>query len=115
MTEADLNPLLKPLVGGQAYPYVVKLTSEGKPAVKPPWIVYTVPDENRADVFYGAAETAFMVQIDVYASSIDEAKTLRQQAEAAITVLSPAEIHLFSGYEPETGLFRASLEFRVWQ
>ncbi|NBJ36746.1 hypothetical protein GE191_24150, partial [Serratia fonticola] len=74
-----------------------------------------VPDENRSDVFCGNAETAYMVQIDVYASSIDEAKALRQQAEAAVTVLSPAEVHLFSGHEPETGLFRASFEFRVWQ
>ncbi len=115
MTEADLNPLLKPLVGGQAYPYVVKLTPEGQPAVKPPWIVYTVPDENRGDVFCGTAETAYMVQIDVYASSIDEAKALRQQAEAAVTVLSPAEVHLFSGHEPDTGLFRASFEFRAWR
>lgn len=115
MTEADLNPLLKPLVGGQAYPYVVKLTAEGTPAVKPPWIVYTVPDENRADVFCGSAETAYMAQIDVYADTAEEAKALRAKAEQAITVLSPAEIHLFSGHEPETGLFRASLEFRVWQ
>ncbi|KEY58504.1 DUF3168 domain-containing protein [Serratia sp. DD3] len=115
MTEADLNPLLKPLVGGQAYPYVVKLTPEGMPAVKPPWIIYTVPDENRADVFCGTAETAYLAQIDVYASSIDQAKELRAKAEQAIAVLSPVEIHLFSGHEPDTGLFRASFEFKVWQ
>ncbi|KFK98130.1 DUF3168 domain-containing protein [Serratia sp. Ag1] len=115
MTEADLNPLLKPLVGGQAYPYVVKLTPEGMPAVKPPWIVYTVHDENRADVFCGTAETAYLAQIDVYASSIDQAKELRAKAEQAIAILAPAEIHLFSGHEPDTGLFRASLEFKVWQ
>lgn len=115
MTEADLNPLLKPLVDGQAYPYVVKLTPKGEPAVKPPWIVYTVPDENHGDVFCGTAETAFMIQVDVYASSIYEAKAIRAQAEAAVKVLSPAEIHLFSGHELDTGLFRASFEFRVWR
>lgn len=115
MTEADLNPLLKPLVGGQAYPYVVKLTPEGKPAVNPPWIVYTVPDESRGDVFCGTAETAFMVQIDVYADTPEEAKALRAQAEQAVAHFLPAETHLFSSYEPDTGLFRASFEFRVWQ
>lgn len=115
MTESDLKPLLKPLVDGRAYPYVVKLTPEGKPAVKPPWIVYTVSDENRADVFCGTAETAFMVQIDVYASSIDEAKLIRDQAEDAVKALAPAEIHAFSGYELDAALFRASFEFRVWQ
>ncbi|NYA43142.1 DUF3168 domain-containing protein [Serratia fonticola] len=115
MTEADLKTLLKPLVGGQAYPYVVKLTPKGKPAVEPPWIIYTVPDEQRGDVFCGTAETASMVQIDVYAASIDEAKDIREQAEAAVSPLLPAEVHLFSGHEPDTGLFRASLEFKVWR
>ncbi|HDL7232959.1 TPA: hypothetical protein PXM99_004357 [Yersinia enterocolitica] len=115
MTEADLSPLLKPLVDGKAYPYIVKLTSEGKPAVSPPWIIYIVPDGVRADVFGGTAETAFMTQIDIYASSIDEAKKLRNLAEESIKVLAPAEIHLFSSYEPDTGLYRASFEFRVWQ
>ena len=115
MTEADLNPLLKPLVGGKAYPYVVKLTPDGQPIAKPPWIVYSVPNNNRADVFSGPAETMFMAQIDVYATSIDEALTLRANAEQAISILSPTDIQSFSGHESETGLYRASFEFKVWQ
>lgn len=115
MTESDLNPLLKPLVGGRAYPYVVKLTPDGKPAVKPPWIVYTVSSETSSDVFCGSAETAFMAQIDVYASSIDEAKLIRTQAISVVRVMNPAEIYAFSGYEPDTALYRATFEFKVWQ
>ena len=32
MTEDDLYPLLAPLAGGQVYPYVVPLGSDGKPS-----------------------------------------------------------------------------------
>lgn len=115
MTEADIKPLLKPLVGGQAYPYVVKLTAEGKPAVSPPWIVYSLPNENSADVFCGSAETAFMVQVDVYATTVDEATAIRALAQEAVKPLAPAEMRAFKDYETATALYRASFEFRVWQ
>lgn len=40
MREATLYSLLSQLAGGQVYPYVVPLT-EGKPAVSPPWLVFS--------------------------------------------------------------------------
>lgn len=115
MTEADIKPLLKPLVNGQAYPYVVKLTAEGKPAVSPPWIVYSLPSDTASDVFCGQAETESLIQVDIYADTIDEASALRIRAKAAIEIFSPAEVRMFKEYEPDTGLYRASFEFKVWQ
>lgn len=41
MREATLYSLLSQLAGGQVYPYVVPLT-EGKSAVSPPWLVFSV-------------------------------------------------------------------------
>ncbi|EMH4927488.1 tail completion protein gp17 [Serratia ureilytica] len=115
MTEADLKSLLKPLVNGQAYPHVVKLTAEGHPAVKPPWIVYSLPSEDIAYVFCGPAETAITIQIDVYADTVDEATVIRNLAMEAVKPLAPSEMRTFKDYEPETALYRASFEFRVWR
>ena len=39
MTEDDLYPLLAPLAGGQVYPYVAPLDSDGKPSISPPWVI----------------------------------------------------------------------------
>lgn len=110
MTEADLAPLLKPLVAGKAYPYVVKLTAQGEAAVSPPWIVYSLIIESPTDVLGGQAETQTSLQVDVYAMSIDEARTLR---EAALGVLKPfdlTQILKMQGYETDTKLFRATFE-----
>ena len=45
MTEDDLYPLLEPLAGGQVYPYVAPLGSDGKPSVSPPWIIFSIVDD----------------------------------------------------------------------
>lgn len=50
MTEDDLYPLLEPLAGGQVYPYVAPLGSDGKPSVSPPWIISSIVDDVSADV-----------------------------------------------------------------
>ena len=40
MTEDDLYLLLKPLAGGQVYPYVAPLGSDGQPSISPPWVIF---------------------------------------------------------------------------
>lgn len=52
MREATLYALLSQLAGGQVYPYVVPLT-EGKPAVSPPWLVFSVVSDIASDVLDG--------------------------------------------------------------
>ena len=56
MREATLYSLLSQLAGGQVYPYVVPLT-EGKPAVSPPWLVFSVVSDTASDVLDGQAES----------------------------------------------------------
>lgn len=113
MTEADLAPLLKPLVAGRAYPYVVKLNALGEPAIPPPWIVYSLINESPADVLCGQAETANNIQIDVYALSIDEARSLRESALTALKPFGLTQIHKLQNYESDTKLFRAMFDAAI--
>lgn len=115
MTEADIKPYLKPLAGGQVYPYVVKLNAQGEPAVLPPWVVFSLVSEVDSDVLCGQAETAITLQIDAYASTIDDASALRQQAQLALSPLKPVNVNRTSGYESDTSLYRATLEVQIWE
>jgi len=112
MTEADIYPLLKNLAGGKVYPYVIKLTPEGKPAIKPPWLVFSL-SSHADDVFCGSAEETTSLQIDAYAVTIAEARQLREQAVSAITSLSPTQAIRQQFPDSETGLFRALLEVQI--
>lgn len=115
MTEADIKPYLKPLAGGQVYPYVVKLNTQGKPAVSPPWIVFSIVDDVYSDVMCGQAESAAALQIDVYSDTIDEARDIRNQAREALAPLTPVALTEANGYETDTALYRATLELQIWQ
>ncbi|MEB7742266.1 DUF3168 domain-containing protein [Escherichia coli] len=112
MREATLYSLLSQLAGGQVYPYVVPLT-EGKPAVSPPWLVFSVVSDVTSDVLGGQAEARFTVQIDVWASGPDEADEIREQALEAVEALAPASVFRMQGYDPVSRLSRATLEFQV--
>ncbi|CAM7522091.1 DUF3168 domain-containing protein [Enterobacter hormaechei] len=113
MTEDDLFPLLEPLAGGQVYPYVAPLGSDGKPSVSPPWIIFSIITEAAADVLCGQAESAVSVQVDVYSSTITEARTVRNMALEALQTLKPENIVKTPGYEPDLHFHRARLEFQV--
>lgn len=76
MREATLYALLSQLAGGQVYPYVVPLT-EGKPAVSPPWLVFSVVSDIASDVLDGQAESRITVQIDIWATAPDDADVNR--------------------------------------
>lgn len=115
MTEADVYSLIGALADGQVYPGVVPLTSQGEPAVAPPWIIFTLVDQVYGDTLCGPAEEDTALQVDVYASSVDEARALREQAIAALTPLGFTRMSKTGGYEPDTGLRRATVEVRVLQ
>ncbi|EMM7533032.1 tail completion protein gp17 [Citrobacter braakii] len=114
MSEADIFPLLKLLAGGRVYPYVVKLNAQGEPAVSPPWLVFSLVTHVDSDVLCGQAESALTVQVDVYSKTIDEAATIRMQAQQALKPLAPVNINRTSGYEQDTKLYRATLEVQIW-
>ena len=113
MTEDDLYPLLEPLAGGQVYPYVAPLGSDGKPSVSPPWVIFSIITDAAADVLCGQAESAVSVHFDVYSSTITEARTIRNMALDALQVLRPANVVKTPSYETDLRYHRETLEFQV--
>lgn len=108
MTEADIYPLIGSLADGNVYPYVAPA------GTVPPWVVFLLPSAVAEGVFCGQAETASTLQIDAWASSIDEARTLRAQIRDAIQPLQPVSLSELNDYEPDTSLYRATLEVQIW-
>ncbi|WP_194205812.1 DUF3168 domain-containing protein [Superficieibacter sp. 1612_C1] len=113
MTEADLYPLLSHLADGQVYPYVAPLSDDGQPSISPPWVIFSLVSDISTDVLCGQAESRASVQIDVYSLTIEEARSIRDQALEAVKPLTPTEITNIPGYEPDFRLYRATLEFRA--
>ncbi|WP_333610126.1 DUF3168 domain-containing protein [Pantoea piersonii] len=115
MTESQIYPLISELSGGQVYPYVVPLNPQGEPSVSPPWLVFTVVSEVFSDTLCGPAEENGTLQVDVYASTPDEARAIREQAVNALSPLNFTQMNKTNGYESDTGLFRATLEIQSQQ
>lgn len=116
MTEADVYPLIKHLAGGQVYPYVAPQKLDGSgPAISPPWVVFSLPTNVSDDVMDGQSASASMLQIDVYARTIDEARTIRREVRTLIKSLSLVHMNEITGFEPDTSLYRALLEVQVWE
>ncbi|MDH2066886.1 DUF3168 domain-containing protein [Pantoea sp. GD03673] len=115
MTEASIFNLIGSLAGGQVYPYVVPLNAQGSPAISAPWIVFMVVSEVFRDTLSGPAEENGSLHIDVYASSPDEARSLREAVSSALSPLNFTQLNNTNGYESETGLFRATLEVQSIQ
>lgn len=108
MTEADVYPLISDVAGGNVFPYVAPLGTAA------PWVVFLFPSGVASDVFCGQAETASTLQIDAWAQSIDEARTLRSQIRAALAPLNPVSLNEMNDFEPDTALYRATLEVQLW-
>ncbi|HDY4928268.1 TPA: DUF3168 domain-containing protein [Yersinia enterocolitica] len=116
MTEADVYPLIKHLAGGRVYPYIAPQKPDGSgPAILPPWVVFSLPSGVTDDVIDGQSATASMLQIDVYARTIDEARAIRHEVRALIRPLSPVQMNEITNFESDTSLFRALLEVQVWE
>ncbi|WP_293797049.1 DUF3168 domain-containing protein [uncultured Pantoea sp.] len=115
MTESDIYPLIGGLAGGQVYPYVAPLNAEGEPSVRPPWVVFTIVSETFGDTLCGPAEENGTLQVDVYALTTDEARSIREQAVNALSPLDFSQMRKENGYEPDTGLYRATLEIQSQQ
>ncbi len=59
------------------------------------------------------AESRITVQIDVWATVPDDADDIREQALDAVRQLAPSVISKTQGYDPDSRLSRATLEFQV--
>lgn len=113
MNEADIYRLIKTLAGGNVFPYVVPLNAAGTPAVKSPWVVFSIPSSVYGDTLCALAENKVSVQIDVYSSLIDEAQAIRNEALAKFIAMGIAEVSKRPGYDADTRLHRATLEFSI--
>ncbi|ATG18034.1 DUF3168 domain-containing protein [Providencia alcalifaciens] len=111
MTESDLFHLLSPVLPSQVFPYVAP---QEEPAITPPWLIFSFYDIDE-DVLSGQASTMTQIQIDVYAKTPDMARDIRAKALLAIQVLAPVNIVRKQDYEPDTSLYRATIECQVWQ
>ncbi|PUY77251.1 tail completion protein gp17, partial [Cronobacter sakazakii] len=103
MTEADIYARLSTLAGGNVFPYVAP---QGTAA---PWVVFLLPSSASEDVLCGPAETDCTVQVDAWASSIDDTRPLREQVKSAFADLHPVGLNEINGYEPDTALNHATL------
>lgn len=113
MTEADIYLLLSGLAGGQVYPYVAPLSPDGNVSISPPWLVFSLPQENSTDVFCGAAESVTTIQVDVYSLTVDEAREIRRHAINALAPAGITEIRKYQDYESDTRLYRSTFEASV--
>ena len=110
MTEAAIYSLIGAVAGGQVYPYVVPLDSNGAPAVAAPWVVYSFVSHSSRDTFAGESETYNSLQIDVYAKTLAEARRIREEAIGLLAPLSPGELMRMQSYESQTALSRATAD-----
>ncbi|MDU1953386.1 DUF3168 domain-containing protein [Atlantibacter hermannii] len=115
MTEADIFELIGALADGQVYPDVAPLNSAGEPSVAPPWVTFTLVSQVYGDTLCGPAEENTSLQVDVYASTVDEAREIREQVIAALSPVHFTQMIKTSGYEPEGGVRRATLEVQIQQ
>lgn len=113
ITEADVYSLIGALADGKVYPDVVPLTPQGEPQVAPPWITFTFVSQVSGDTLCGPAEENSSLQVDVYSTTTDESRELRQQVIAALTPLKFSQMVKTGGYEEDTGLRRATLEVQI--
>ncbi|KGA39398.1 hypothetical protein KU75_22865 [Pectobacterium odoriferum] len=112
MTETDIYPLISGLAGGNVYPYIIPLNSEGEPAISPPWVVFSFVSQPSADVLCGPAETTSSVQFDVYAKTIAQSREISNEVIASLSPLAPSNQMLTHGYDSGTGLYRSTAELQ---
>lgn len=107
MIEAKINNTLKTLCDGRASPLVAPQ------GTSPPYICYTKISEVYDDVMCGQSSVEYCFQVDIYAKTLLEAETIKQQAYEKLKPLKPFNINSRQDYESETELYRSTLEFYI--
>jgi len=113
MTEADLYSHLSgnvASVSGRVYPNIMPQDCQ-KPA-----LVYTVISDIDNQGLEGCVSSNNMrFQVDVYAPSYMEAKTVKNEVKAALYTFSlyPMNLNSTDGFEEEEELFRQIIDFTL--
>ncbi len=110
--ELDIQTLLGALVSGRCYPLVAP------DSVVKPYITFQVITEKELVVLDGPTGTENKtVQVNVWAKTYGEAKTLKQSIKDVMKTAVFANIPIPGGgdrYEPETQLYGEITDFSVW-
>ena len=107
MIEAKINNTLKSLCDGRVSPLIAPQ------GTSPPYICYTKVSEVYDDVMSGQSFVEYCFQVDIYAKTLLEAETIKQHAYEKLKPLKPFNITSRQDYEPETELYRSTLEFYI--
>ena len=105
MIEVHITNALKMLCDGRISPLVADQGTQT------PYICYTKISGVYGDVMCGQSYVTYCFQVDVYAKTLFEAETIRKQAYLCLQPLKPFNVSDRHGYESDTGLYRATLEF----
>ncbi|MBI6550214.1 hypothetical protein [Xenorhabdus lircayensis] len=110
MNDGDLFRLLAPVLPGRVFPYLIPQSERSAAA---PWCVFSTYSIY-TDVLSGQSVKMTRVQIDAYAPALDDADQICEDAFNAIKTLQPVEVARENSYETDTGLYRATVEFKIY-
>lgn len=105
--ESELYTTLSGFIDGRVYPSVAPL------GTATPYLIFIVPSKVNGDVLCGQAEKRISIQIDIYDKSLVSANELLNDAFTLLSSFEPESVIELSGYEPDTELHRATLEFSI--
>ena len=105
--ESELYTALSRFIDGRVFPSVAPL------GTKTPYLVFIVPSKVSGDVLCGQAEKRISIQIDIYDKSLFTANELLGDVLELLLHLELESVIELSGYEPDTELHRATLEFSI--
>lgn len=109
--ELTIQTALAALVAGRCFP----LTAPD-PVVKP-YVIYSVISDVTENSLDGDSGLSLKrVQVDIYSTTYGGVKTLAATVKSSFTVAIPQSIHLSSQdlYEPDTQLYRITMDFSFW-
>lgn len=108
MVETTIQPILAGTVSGRCYP----LVAPDNPTK--PYIVYQVVSKvPEVTLESTEARERCRIQIDAYATTYAEVKTLEASIKAALVNIS-VPLLAFDQFEADTKLFRVTLEHSIW-
>jgi hypothetical protein len=109
MTDSELFKLLKPVLPGRVFSYLIPKT-EKKTS---PWCVFSTYSVF-TDVLSGQSVKMTRVQIDVYAPVLDQADDICDNAFYAVKRLQPFDVERENSVEDDTDLYRATVTFKFY-
>ncbi|PHM45878.1 structure structural component [Xenorhabdus mauleonii] len=110
MKDGDLFKLLKPVLPGRVFPYLIPLTERKSDSL---WCVFSTYSLTR-DVLSGPAVKMTRIQVDAYAPTLERAEQIGEDALHALNPLAPFDVEHENSFEEDTELYRASLTCKIY-